>query len=357
MKNTEFRIEYASYKSKIDQEILKYSKRIISNTEKEYGYIPAEAVKTYCEILSRGGRRLRGVLAMNSYYMFGGEDEDVALKAGLVIEMLQAYILMADDIQDRSDLRRGGASAHKLLEKYHASLKLKGDSEHFGISLTINSFLFGVHSAINVIANLPIEAQRKIDAISNINDNFIKTSHGQSLDIFNEVVEEVTEEDIDRVMLLKTAHYTFLNPLQLGGILAGANKKELKKLENFALSAGRAFQIQNDIDGIFGDQLSTGKSPYDDIKEGKKTLLIIKAIEFSNNDDSRFLKTMLGNKKVTKSEFNKLKRLIKECRAEEYSRNEVKRSANQASEALKKLGRSNSGQLVFLDALVNEIAL
>ncbi len=341
------------YKKLIDEDIAVYCEQIIAETNDSFGEYPTEAVRAYCSFLNRGGKRIRGALTITAYKMLGGADEKVALQAARAIEMLHAYILMADDIQDRSETRRGGPTGHMLLKQYHEQNGLKDESQHFGESIAINGLLFGAHSALNVLADLNIDADIRLQAIKNVNKNFISTAHGQSLDIFNEVLPSVDEEAVDKVLLWKTAYYTFTNPLQLGAILAGASENDLKQLEEFSLSAGRAFQITDDILGIYGDEQTSGKSPMDDLKEGKRTLLTVKAIESATEPDSYYLQQMLGNKNLTAEEFQRCREIIVSSGALQYSRQKAQEAVEAALSSLEKVsGTWELTRVQFLSQLV-----
>ena len=260
---------------------------------------------------------------------------------------------MVDDIQDRSEIRRGGPSAHMILKAYHEERHLKDDAQHFGESITMNGFLFGAHQALNVLADMDAPADRKLEAIKNVNRHFIATCHGQSMDIFNEVIETADESDVDKVLLWKTAFYTFMNPLQLAAILAGASQEDLEELEEYSLSAGRVFQITDDIIGVFSEEDETGKSPLDDIKEGKRTILSVKAIEMAPKSDAYFLEQMLGNKDLTNAEFQRCREIIEDSGALEYARAKAKESVVDALAALEQVRDSWSGeQVTFLEQLV-----
>lgn len=353
VKQTEFIAQLKKYKKLMDADIDQYCQQLLSETHESFGQYPAEAVKAYCAILNRGGKRIRGALTMTSYKMLGGKNEEVALQAARAIEMLHAYILMVDDIQDRSNTRRGGPTGHVMLADYHRSEHLKNNSEHFGISITLNAFLIGAHSAMNVLADLDVPEQFRLNAIKNVNTYFISTAHGQTMDVFNEVVETVDEEDVNKVLLWKTAFYTFMNPLQLGAILAGASEEDLSRLESYSLAAGRVFQITDDIIGTFSEEKETGKSPLDDIREGKRTLLTVKAIEQAPKADSYFLEQMLGNNELTQAEFLRCKKIIEDSGALEYARMQAKHSAVDALASLDDVRQAWSGeQVAFLEQLV-----
>lgn len=343
-------------KQKIEVLIVEFCEQALNETHEQFGEYPLEAVKAFCEILNRGGKRMRGVLVMIAYEMLGGTNQQVASRAALAIEMLHAYILMVDDIQDRSAVRRGGPTAHELLADYHAKHNLKDDAKHFGESITMNGFLFGAHSALNILADLDVLPKRRLDAIKNVNNHFIATAHGQTTDIFNEVVETASEADVERVLTWKTAYYSFMNPLQLGAILAGANQGDLEQLENYSLSAGRVFQITDDILGIFGTEKDMGKSPLDDIKEGKRTLLTVKALELAPKADAYFLDQMLGNKKLTAAQFKRCKEIIESCGSLAYAQRQAKNSVVDALAALDDVKKSwGKAQVSFLAQLVRTL--
>lgn len=344
------------YKNSIESEIDIFCEQALSNTHEQFGEYSQETVRAFCEILQRGGKRMRGALAINSYRMFGGKNPKVEAKAALAIEMLHAYILMVDDIQDRSESRRGGPTAHVMLADYHRSNHFKDDSNHFGMSIAMNSYLYGLHSAINVLADLDVLPKLRLEAIKNVNNFFTSTIHGQTVDIFNEVVEEASEADVDKVMTWKTAYYSFMNPLQLGAILAGAKRTDLEKLEEYSLSAGRVFQITDDILGVYGKDQVTGKSSLDDIKEGKRTLLTVKAIELAPKADSYFLESMLGNKELTSGQFKRCREIIESSGALAYAKRQAKNSVVDALNSLSRTSKDWSrDQISFLEFLVKTL--
>jgi geranylgeranyl diphosphate synthase type I len=360
MKNTatdvkikQFVADLTTYKKQIDSDIADFCEQAVAESYESFGEYPTEAIKAYCDLLSRGGKRIRGALTMASYKMLGGTNDEVALQAARAVEMLHAYILMVDDIQDRSETRRGGPTGHIILKKYHEQHHLKDDALHFGESIAMNGFLFGSHRALLVLADLDVDPEYRIAAIKNVHKHFISTAHGQSLDIFNEVTESADEDAVNNVLLWKTAFYTFANPLQLGAILAGATSKDLVKLEEYSMHAGRVFQITDDIIGIFGEEASSGKSPLDDIKEGKRTILTVKALETANKPDAYFLRQMLGNKQLTQTEFQRCKEIIEGSGALAYAQNHAKDSVVEALASLEEVRASwGSEQVEFLEQLV-----
>lgn len=348
-----FAKELAEYQARIEQCLQNIANKLLDDTQQKYGEHPFEVVKAYTDVLLRGGKRLRGALAICSYEMFGGSNKELIDQAAAGLEMLNAYILIADDIQDRSALRRGGPTAHTMLATYHKNHNLSGEARHFGESLAINASLFGLHESLNTFLELPVSAEDRIAALSLINQGFITTVHGQTLDIYNEYAPNVSEESAENVLIWKTAHYTFINPLQLGATLANAHKADIQVLTEFSLHAGKLFQLADDVTGIFSTQEEIGKSPLDDIKEGKRNNLILQALKLATPKDTEFLSDMLGNQKLTKQQFSKCQSIIRDSGALNNISQMAQYELTQSLENL--LSDWPQKQRSFLEGLVSQI--
>lgn len=340
------------YKTIIDEVLATQAIELQLKTAENYGTYPKVAVDAFLDVLLRGGKRIRGALAMVAYEMFGGTDTKMISEAAGALEIMNTYILLADDIQDRSTMRRGGKTAHIILKDYHEAHSLGGDSQHFGEAIAIDALLIAQHFAMNIFAGLNVDPATKILAIQNFNNCFMTTMHGQTLDIFNEVVGHVSEDDLMNVLGWKTAYYTFINPLQFGAILAGATKKDLDGLADFGLNAGRTFQITDDILGIFNNQTETGKSPLDDIKEGKRTILTVYALDHAAAADAEFLKKSLGNQQLTNAEFKECIRIISQSGARDNAQAVAQNSAEKAIKVLTNNKKWDKNTKLFLRELV-----
>ncbi len=349
-----FKGQLARYKQLIDDDIAAYSRQLRQDTLKQYGANARLATDTYLDILERGGKRIRGALVLNGYEMSGGTDMAMALEAARAIEMIHAYILIIDDIQDRSPSRRGGPTAHYALASYHKQNELADDSEHFGVAIALDSALVGSHAAQLVLANLKVAQEARLKVIGIVNQTMLVTAHGQTNDIMNEVVATVDLENIERVLEWKTAHYSFMNPLHVGMTLAGVSGESLGTINDYAMHTGKAFQITDDILGIFGNEHESGKSPLDDIREGKRTVLTAYALEHAQKADQNFLIQMLGNHTLTPAEFEQCKGILKETGALEYARGSAKQHVTEALLALdKESAEWEESGIQFLRSLAN----
>ncbi len=232
-------------------------------------------------------------------------------------------------------MRRGGPSAHAQIADYHRQQHLSGDADHFGVALALNAMGIGNHAAQVIVANLNVDEELRLKAISILNQAIIVTAHGQTNDIMNEVKSNTTMQDIDNVLEWKTAYYTFLNPLTFGMVLAGADCSATDAVREYSLKAGRAFQITDDILGIFGEEFESGKSPYDDIKEGKRTILILHALENTSSANKNFLIQMLGNQNLNQAEFKRCRDILVESGSLAYAKAEAEKCVKQAVDSLK----------------------
>jgi geranylgeranyl pyrophosphate synthase len=326
--------QLAIYKQAIDADIEVYADHIRRSTRSQYGEYAGAVTNAYLDMLSRGGKRVRGALVMAGYEMCGGKDRTMIVRAATALEMIHAYILIIDDIQDRSKLRRGQPTVHEALASYHRKLGLRGDADHTGISLALNGALAGAHAAQTLFAGLSVDEELKIKVLGIVNMTMITTAHGQTADIMNELTPSVTMADVENALEWKTAHYTILNPLCVGMVLAGAGCGDTDAVRDYALHTGKAFQITDDIIGVFGSDAQTGKSTMDDIREGKRTLLTMYALEHALAADRGHLEACLGDIDITEDDFRQCQKIIKECGALEHSQAAARQHIQAALEAL-----------------------
>lgn len=329
-----FKAKLTEYKHQIDQDITAYSKHVQTSTLQQYGASARLVSDAYLEILARGGKRIRGALVMLGYEMSGGKNQAMILQAARAAEMIHAYLLIMDDIQDRSLTRRGGPTVPVMLAGYHRRNNLAGDAGHFGIALSLNAMGIGNHAAQMILANLDAPENLRLNVIGILNRTVIVTAHGQTNDIMNEVVAKVDEQDVERVLEWKTAHYTFLNPLHMGMVLAGADCHGTDAITDYAIHAGKAFQITDDILGVFGTEFDSGKSPMDDMKEGKRTVLSVYALEHAKSPDKNFLLQMLGNANISPAEFERCKDIFVETGALKHAQSRAAAHVEQALSSL-----------------------
>ncbi len=334
MDTAHFQSRLKQYQQVIDDDIASYADSLRESIREQYGAYAAVEIDAYLQILERGGKRIRGALTIVGYEMSGGTDTDMIVKAARVIEMMHAYMLIIDDIQDGSLIRRGGPSAHAHLATLHEEKKYSQSSEHFGVSIALNAAIAGAHAAQMILANIDADESLRIKAISILNRTIAITAHGQTYDIMNEVVPEVEQADVERTLELKTAYYTVLNPLHVGMVLAGADCHATDAITDYAVHTGKAFQITDDLLGVYGTEKDSGKNPLDDIREGKRTLLIIHALKHCSATDKKFLLSVLGNSDLTQEQFESVQEILKTCGSYTYATKQARKHVEAALVAL-----------------------
>lgn len=179
--------------------------------------------------------------------------------------------------------------------------------------------------------------EKTIFALKRLDDLILKTIYGELLDVDYDFRKSLSWEDILRVRLYKTAYYTFVMPLTVGGTFSGLGSKEIKATEAYGASVGIAFQISDDILGIFGEEAVTGKSSTSDIKDGKKTFLYVKALELAKRDEKEFLKAHYGKRDIGKKEIEKVKSIFVSSGSLDYSKALASRLTRKAKGEIKKM--------------------
>jgi len=307
------------YKRKIDKRLRIFLKERIKQVN-NISPVAKEMMELVLEYNLRGGKRIRPILVIMGYKACGGKNEKAIIHAAIAVELMESFLLIHDDIMDQDELRRGYLTMHKIYENKYNRCYLGDDAKRYGESMAMiaGDILAILGSEAIIKSNFPIK--RKFKAVDRFNSAVINTCFGQALDIISGCEKSTTEEQIKRVYELKTAIYTFEAPLQIGAHLAGATKKQLQVLSEYAIPLGKAFQFQDDILGLFGTKKKIGKPVGSDIREGKKTLLILKALEKASKKEKDFINSILGSPKVTIADINKLKKIVTRTGSLEYSK-------------------------------------
>lgn len=316
----------------------------------------SEPIDAFCDVMLRGGKRLRGVLAMQSYWTHGGQNDEVALGAARVFEIIQTSLLVVDDIADRSALRRGGLSAHKQIEAYARVHDVKGDVQHYGIVQAMNVAYAGLHKATTELLALPVPAEIARLTSARFHENILTTINGQIDDIFNEATREsLGEAAVERVLARKTPYYTILGPLELGAQLAG--KELAQSLRDYSLHAGISYQIADDIISTFGIETETGKGSNDDIHEGKMTLLAYFALRHGSDQQKETLHKILGDENASQDECDEVRIIFEQTGALQFAKDRQALHEKQALAALKNDAETEAAFVNYLrelaDYLVN----
>jgi geranylgeranyl diphosphate synthase type I len=231
------------------------------------------------EFIERGGKRTRPAMAMLACKAVGG-DPHKALAAGCAIEFFHAAALIHDDIMDASLLRRGQKCAHIL----------------HGESLAINAGDYALGLVCTIVVRDPLlDDATKLAVLDVIGEMSQRTVEGQALDVgwVRDDIYDLTPADYLEMALGKTGHYSGIAPLKVGAIIGGATDEEIRALEGFGKNASIAFQIQDDLLNILGDERTMGKDYLTDVLESKRTLMVIHCLAATGPADRTRLVELL----------------------------------------------------------------
>lgn len=272
------------------------------------------------KITLSGGKRLRPALMYYGYLAAGGEKDEKIMKAAMSVELLHSFLLIHDDIIDRDEKRHDVETTHVRYSDLGKKLNPLKDSDHFGNSIAIIAGDM-MHAYGNIaLYDAGFESKLVLKALKNLQSIVNITIIGESQDVYIEYRGSATEKDVLNVYRNKTAKYTIEGPLHTGAILAGADQSMLDDFTAFSIPLGVAFQIQDDILGVFGSEEKIGKPLGSDIEEGKQTILVVKALEMGNDNQKTIVRELLGKKGLTREEVEEFKKAIEESGALDYAR-------------------------------------
>ena len=269
--------------------------------------VVADAVEAF---VLGGGKRLRPAFAYWGYRGAGGADTDQLVATVAALELVHAGALIHDDVMDGSDTRRGGPAVHRRFAAHHRAGGWHGDPDGFGTAAAI---LLGdlclvwsdelLHSGGLAPATLA-RARPVFDRMRT------ELTLGQYLDVLTQATQDTTVTRALAVARLKSASYTVEQPLRLGAALAGAAPAVVAAYCGYGPPLGEAFQLRDDVLGVFGDPARTGKPAGDDLREGKRTYLVAAAFEAAEPATRAELAAGLGDPALDGTGVTRLQEII-----------------------------------------------
>lgn len=309
----EFTIYYKSKYTQFCKEIIKYNNKLLQNDNN----IIKDAIKKFIN-MNKDGKFIRGCLIDLGYKL--NHNDNYSLPLSIAYETFETSILIHDDIIDNAYLRRGKETIHKTYEKELKKYKL--DTTPTSLALCIGDL--GMYYANQIIVENYKNDKNLFKILTYYNEVIIKTIKGEILDVYLPFIEKndknhtLKESDIMEIYKFKTSYYTIVGPFILGMILGKSTNKEITNFKDILIDLGIAFQIKDDILGIFGNSKITGKSTSSDIEEFKQTLLY-SYIKIHKKEYLNDLFKYYGNKNKTKE----IQKLFIESGALEYTNNKM----------------------------------
>ena len=304
----------------------------------------------YSRGLLAGGKRFRARFCYWGYRAIAGRNgeqppqtaDHPAFILATALEVFHAAALVHDDIMDKSDTRRGEASAHRYFEERHRTSGFDKDPVHYGESsaLMVGDLLLAWSSELVTRALSYINEPSVIAAVrGEFHQMWNEVTMGQFLDIHEESCWPIIPNDqrFERAMTVvtyKSAKYSMEAPLRLGAALGAASGEQRDALGAFGLPLGVAFQLRDDMLGVFGDPNETGKPAGDDLREGKRTVLVALAAATMSSGVRRVFEEMLGNPEVTDEQIAVMQTTLTESGAVDQVEQIISESADRALAAL-----------------------
>lgn len=311
-----------------------------------------QALVDFCS----GGKRMRPLFAYCGWRAADGQEADelAVIRAVAGLELIQAAALVHDDILDESDSRRGKPSVHRAFENQHRAASYAGDPAKHGIAaaILIGDLALIWADAVVQAAGLDdaalLRVRRELDLMR------IEVMAGQYLDVLEQArpaAPERAEESALRVAELKSASYTVARPMLIGAAIANAGEQVRRSYASFGHHVGIAFQLRDDLLGVYGDPALTGKPAGDDLREGKRTVLVARAVA-NLGDRAEELTGRLGRADLGTDEIERLRSIIDNTGAVHEIEQLIDRHAEEARRSLTGADLEPSG-VAALDALVD----
>lgn len=319
--------------------------------------LAAELLAVIRKFILSGGKRLRPTLIYYAYLAAGGSRRQKKRieTASLSIEFVHAFLLIHDDIIDKDNCRHGVDTVHYYYQKQAKKRFAKNvDHLHFGHSLAIIAGDLSYALANDILLASRFEEKIILRALRRLHQVVYEVIPGQMRDIVLSYRGKASEEEIMKVYEAKTAYYTFWAPISLGYILAG-KKKVPKAFREYALCLGQAFQIRDDILGIFGEEKKLGKPVGSDLEEGKQTLLVNYIFQKGSSEQKKTVQKILKKKQKTKKDLEVFQQMIKESGAWQYSLKKSRELVEKANVALDKIDFVDPEAKIFFQGIAEYI--
>ena len=311
--------------------------------------------------LLTGGKGLRAGFLYWGYRAAGGDDSDALVRLAASMEFFQGAALLHDDVMDRSDMRRGMPSAHRAVAELHGSRGWAGDGARFGEGAAILAgdlcltWCDELYSTCGLPAEVLARGRGTFDLMRT------QLMGGQFLDLL-ESARGWDGLNLDsriasarNVIRYKSAKYTIEHPLLIGARVGGAPMSALGHLSDYGLALGEAFQLRDDLLGVFGDPEATGKPAGDDLREGKRTVLVAFALDLAGDADRAAIEALLGREDLDDAGIACLRGIFSDSGAVDRVEEMILMRVDEARAALRevdRLGGLDTGAVAVLADLV-----
>ncbi len=266
-------------------------------------------------LVRASGKRLRPAFVYWGHRATGAEHDEAVLWPAAAVEMLHTFALIHDDVIDRSPMRRSRPAAHEALAANHREEGLAGNSSWFGVSAAILAGDLAFVWADQLMGEAGLDPAALDRARRVFTDLRVEVMAGQYLELRLAGLADATEDEALRIALLKSGRYTVTRPLQLGAAIGGGDELLDAALCAFGDAVGAAFQLRDDVLGLFGDPETTGKGAMSDLREGKRTVLMLRTLALASPAERMVLTRVLGNPDIEEADATRARQIVVDCGA------------------------------------------
>lgn len=293
--------------------------------------------------LLSGGKRVRASLLYWGHRAAGGEDSGALVRAAASMEFFQAAALLHDDVMDASDTRRGMPAAHRAMAARHHELGFHGDADRFGEAGAILAGDLCLTWADEMYATSGLPSEQIAGGRAVFDTMRTQLMGGQFLDVLESVQDWhglSTDERLERalrVIRFKSAKYTMEHPLLIGATSAGADEPTVAALSQYGLALGESFQLRDDLLGVYGDPAETGKPAGDDLREGKRTVLVAHLLDTADDETRAFFTTRFASHDLDDAEVERFRAAFRASGAVDAVEARIADGAQRAQAALESI--------------------
>lgn len=296
---------------------------------------PHELYSAASYLIVSGGKRLRPYMVMKSCEMLGGKTKN-AINAASAIEMVHNFTLVHDDIMDNDEMRHGVTTVHKK----------------FGMPIAILAGDVLFSKAYQVVSSTSLPSNSVIELVSRLAKSCVDVCEGQLLDISMANSEKIPSQSQYIKMIEKKTAALFEVSCAMGAICANAKRKDVSNLSSFGKNLGIAFQITDDLIGVLGDPKITKKPVGNDLREGKKSLPILLAINRAKGENKEIILKTFSNSFATQDDIERALKIIRRLKIEKTVRRQAQSYAQRAKRSLQSYSGSAKKDLLVLLSFV-----
>jgi geranylgeranyl diphosphate synthase type II len=287
------------------------------------------------ETYKAGGKRNRPYETVLTYQLLGGTDYQKVLPVAAATELLHTSLLAMDDVIDRDYMRHSQPNiAGRYIAEYKSVIVDEIDRTHYADSAAILAESLMLHASQYLIVDASLTEQERQKVLRIFDEAIFIVAGGEFLDVEAAFVADTDKADWQTIAEHKTADYSFVTPMILGATLANATSEVQTTIRKIGRAMGIAYQLADDLLGIFVDEAETGKPAFGDVAEAKMTYLMAQTLAKASGDDVTWLKQLLGSKPIQQADGERVRAIMEQCGAKTATEAKIAEYVDEAKRQL-----------------------